>query len=100
MSDDLSRRVLCDYEECNGFYNENWVCNICGKPKSKPRSYKLPKRSESDFFLKDEPILIKIIVLLIVLFSFLLGLLILGGCLFLLVTIFLALKKFAIWAWH
>jgi hypothetical protein len=32
MGNDLLKHVLCDHEDCDGFYNENGICNTCGRP--------------------------------------------------------------------
>lgn len=97
MGNDLSKHVLCDHEDCGGFYNENETCNICGRPRS---SYKKGEGIIGDAVVGFvERVNDTVLRLCKRLGRILLCVLIVGVVLFLLVTIFLVLKKILTWAW-
>lgn len=47
MNDNFSKNVLCDNEYCEGFYNENGICNICGRPR---KSFGRAKKTKNYLF--------------------------------------------------
>ena len=93
-------RILCDDGHCIGTINEKGVCNICGKPREKPRTRgraqeETPPFSYSVFPYPEEhrEDIFKIIA------GIIFGLLFLGGVLFLGATFLRVGWKFLKWAW-